>query len=92
MIPAPEQPKRRGRPTLAGESQSILTAPPVSADIVYARTTAGLSQEAAAELVGLSSRLSWWRAEMGTTQMDPARWALFLLATGQHPTLTLRPR
>lgn len=55
------------------------------AEILQARTAAGLSQSAAAALVHLSSGLRWSEYERGVRNIDPARWELFLLLTGQHP-------
>lgn len=46
----------------------------------------------AAELVGLGDKARWAEYERGARSPDAARWALFLLATGQHPTLQVCPR
>jgi transcriptional regulator with XRE-family HTH domain len=51
----------------------------------FARESAGLKQQEAAELVHLSAFQRWSEYERGVTPIDPARWALFLLLTGQHP-------
>ena len=63
------------------------------ADIRAAREAAGLSQTAAAKLIGRSLR-AWQAVEAGDRALDPAAWELFLLRTGQHPThkLIARPR
>lgn len=60
--------------------------------IKRAREAAGHSQEAAAHLVGFAGRLSWWRLENDKATLAPHLWALYLLATGQHPALVLTPR
>jgi len=54
--------------------------------ILAARTEAGITQAEAAALVGLADRRGWWRVESGAAPLQPAMWAMFLLATGQHPT------
>lgn len=59
------------------------------AEILQARTAAGLSQSSAATLVHLSSGLRWSEYERGVRNIDPARWELFLLLTGQHPRLSV---
>lgn len=57
-----------------------------SPDMVRAaRDASGLRQNEAAELVGLGTFQRWSEYERGVTPIDPARWALFLLLTGQHP-------
>lgn len=65
---------------------------PAPEAIKRAREAAGHSQEAAAHLVGLAGRLSWWRLENDKALLAPHLWALYLLATGQHPELVLTPR
>ena len=59
-------------------------APPPPDVIQGTRIDAKLTQQAAADLIGYSRR-GWQDAENGKTKMHPAAWALFLLATGQHP-------
>lgn len=56
-----------------------------------ARDAAGLSQAQAAELVGLGSKARWSEYERGVTGIDAARWAIFLLSTGQHPSVRVAP-
>lgn len=58
---------------------------PTPDDIHGARVKAKLTQQAAADLIGYSRR-GWQDAESGRNNMLPAAWALFLLATGQHPS------
>lgn len=65
---------------------------PSPTDITAARQEAGLSQAQAAELVGLGDKARWAEYERGARSPDAARWALFLLATGQHPHLTVSTR
>jgi DNA-binding XRE family transcriptional regulator len=58
---------------------------PTLDDIVGMRHNAKITQQQAADLIGYSRR-GWQDAENGKTKMHPAAWALFLLATGQHPS------
>ena len=44
-----------------------------------------LTQAEAAQACGLASALRWSEYERGVRSIDLARWAVFLLATGQHP-------
>lgn len=67
-------------------------ADPTPGEIAAARQAAGLSQAQAAELVGLGDKARWAEYERGARSPDAARWALFLLATGQHPILQVCPR
>lgn len=53
-----------------------------------ARETAGLSMEAAAALVGMAGRQSWYKIE-AQGWANSAAWALFLLSVGQHPAFTV---
>lgn len=66
--------------------------PPTVEQIAAARHAVGLSQAQAAELVGLGDKARWAEYERGARAPDAARWALFLLATDQHPTLQICPR
>lgn len=50
-----------------------------------AREHAGLRQQEAADLVHLGAFQRWSEYERGVQPIDLARWALFLLLTGQHP-------
>ena len=59
---------------------------PTPERIAAARAAAGLSQEAATLLVGQAGRAKWSDYEAGRSPLQAVRWALFLLATGQHPT------
>lgn len=70
----------------------LALAPPIPADVLAARQRSGLSQAQAARLAGLSDRARWAEYERGARQIDGARWALWLLATGQHPGAVARPR
>ena len=62
---------------------------PTSAELLAARLAAGLTQADAAALCGLGSAQRWSEYERGEGRIDLARWALFLLAVGQHPTARL---
>lgn len=64
---------------------------PTPDEIKASRAATGLSGEDAAALIGLSSRRDWWRYESGHTVMDPRSWALWLLATDQHPGYRAMP-
>lgn len=59
--------------------------PPTPDDIFGARLNAKLTQQQAADLIGYSRR-GWQDAENGKNKLHPAAWALFLLATEQHPS------
>jgi DNA-binding transcriptional regulator YiaG len=65
---------------------------PSPGDILSARRHAGHSQSQAARIVGLGSGMRWSEYERGTRRPEAARWALYLLATGQHPGFDLAPR
>jgi hypothetical protein len=57
-----------------------------------AREVAGHSQTQAALAVGLSTGMRWSEYERGVRQIDPTRWALYLLLTDQHPGLRVTRR
>jgi hypothetical protein len=59
---------------------------PKPREIQFARSNAGLSQEQAALLVHLAAPIRWSEYERGVRNIDLARWELFLIKTGQHPT------
>lgn len=61
-----------------------LTDPPPEM-VRKAREQAGLRQQEAAHLVHLAAFQRWSEYERGVQPIDPARWHLFLLLTGQHP-------
>jgi hypothetical protein len=65
---------------------------PSPGDILSARRHAGHSQSQAARIVGLGSGMRWSEYERGTRRPEVARWALYLLATGQHPAFAVAPR
>lgn len=68
----------------------LQSTPPATPELVrQARDLAGLSQADAAALVGLSDKARWAEYERGVRSPDVARWALFLLAVGQHPAASL---
>jgi transcriptional regulator with XRE-family HTH domain len=53
--------------------------------LAHARESAGLTQAQAAATVYLSGQTRWAEYESGARNIDPARYELFLLLTGQHP-------
>jgi DNA-binding XRE family transcriptional regulator len=65
---------------------------PLPEGIRAIRLKAGLTQAQAADLAGLASRSRWVEYENGIRSPDSARWELFLLKTGLHPKLEIRPR
>lgn len=72
----------------------LLTHTPTPAQVRASREAAGLSMDAAAALVGLPGRGAWWRMETETVHqrpIDPRLWALWLLATDQHPGYRAMP-
>ena len=58
---------------------------PTPAQVKQARETAGLTLKQAAALAGSPNARAWLRYESAERQMGVDRWALFLLALGQHP-------
>jgi hypothetical protein len=57
---------------------------PSPEELKESRHTAGLSQEAAANVVYYSA-VAWKKCEAGERRMHPATWELFRLKTGQLP-------
>lgn len=66
--------------------------PPGPDEIRAARAAAGLTQLQAADLAGLDRPMAWSDYECGRRKPDLARWALFLLAIGQHPRYAVARR
>lgn len=64
---------------------------PTPGDVISARQHAGQSQAQAAALVGLSGAYRWSEYERGVRVPELSRWALYLLATGQHPGASATP-
>jgi hypothetical protein len=60
--------------------------------VLQARRAAGHSQLQAAALVGLGHGQRWYEIESGKTPMDRMRWAMYLLAIGEHPALRVVSR
>lgn len=60
--------------------------------VLQARRAAGHSQPQAAALVGLGHGQRWYEIESGKAPMDRMRWAVYLLAIGEHPALRLVSR
>jgi len=67
---------------------NLLLPAPTPAAIAAARHAVGLSQTAAGALVGYTLR-GWQDAESGRRNISASAWALFLLATDQHPVRKL---
>ncbi len=70
----------------------LLAPAPAPAEVRAARLAAGLSQPQMAGVLGLHSHRTVQAWESGQNPVAPGLWALFLLATGQHPTHLLRSR
>ena len=58
---------------------------PTKEEVQEARRRANVSQERAAQLVGLTSHTRWSEYERGVRRMDPFRFELFKIKTNQHP-------
>lgn len=69
----------------------VATQPPPPEMILAARKQAGMTQEEAAKRVHLSTYRRWAEYERGAYNMDVARWELFLILTGLHPTYQTPP-
>jgi DNA-binding transcriptional regulator YiaG len=59
--------------------------------VLQARKAAGLTQELAGQILGRHNR-EWRKWESGTGGMQDWAYELFLLKTGQHPTMTMVAR
>lgn len=64
---------------------------PTPADIIQARQRAGHTAAQAAALVHSQRGQTWLDWEAGRRTMPGSAWELYLLLTGQHPTLQLMP-
>lgn len=64
----------------------LLLPAPTPAEVRAARAAAEHTQEQTAAAMGYRSKMRVSEIERGVADCDPARWALYLLATGQHPT------
>ena len=80
------QPRREARDAM---STPLIPAPDA---VRAARDAAGHSQSQAAKAVHLGDVARWSEYERGVRTIDAARWELYLLLTGQHPTLRVVPR
>ena len=60
--------------------------------VLAARTAAGQTQAEAAATIDMPRALRWSEIERGVARLDRARWALYLLATGQHPGMLVCSR
>ena len=63
---------------------TLLIDAPTPDQVKAARLAAELSQLEAGALIGRTGQ-DWYRYESGRRAMDPSTWALFMLATDQHP-------
>lgn len=70
----------------------LLLPTPTGAEIRAAREAAGHSQAQAAALMGYGRADRVSEPERDIRPIDPARWTLYLLATGQHPHYALSQR
>jgi predicted transcriptional regulator len=66
--------------------------PPTPEEIRASREAAGLTQEAAASLAGLSCQPRWAEYEAGRKRPSSTLWELWLLRVDQHPTHRMTPR
>lgn len=57
---------------------------PTPEGVAAIRERTGLTQAGAAELVYLTRLETWSEYERGVRPIEPARWELFLIKTGQH--------
>ena len=78
-----------GRPAAAPEALDLTAGVPEASPelVLAARKAAGHSQAQAAQLAGLGHGQRWYEIESGKTPMDRMRWAMYLLAIGEHPAL-----
>ena len=58
---------------------------PDPATVRAVREAAGLSQQAAAELVHMTTFQRWSEYERGIAGMHPSTWELFCIKVGRHP-------
>lgn len=66
--------------------------PPSPDEIRASRDAAGITQDAAARLIGLSSQSRWAEYEAGMKVPGAALWELWLLLVDQHPSMRLTRR
>lgn len=66
---------------------SILNLHPTPEELRALRRAAGISHSKAAALVHLGHGKRWHEYEAGSRNIDKARFELFLIKTGQHPTI-----
>ncbi|MDR0275946.1 MAG: helix-turn-helix transcriptional regulator [Burkholderiaceae bacterium] len=74
---------------MTANPDALIVAVPSPVEIKAVRERAGLSLKQAAALAGSPNGRAWLRYESAERQMGADRWALFLLATGQHPAYAL---
>lgn len=63
--------------------------PPTPEQIVGMRKSLGLTQSQMASILNLTNRQLIGDYEQGRKSPSPQTWTLFLLLTGQHPTLSI---
>lgn len=73
-------------------ARGLIQSAPTKIDVAQARERAGLTHRAMAELVGAKSARAWMLYESGDRAMGVDRWALLLLALGEHPNYRLTHR
>ncbi|MGP5057703.1 helix-turn-helix domain-containing protein [Psychrobacter celer] len=66
--------------------------PPTPEQIAELRAHLGLTQSQVAAVLDLTNRQLIGDYEKGRKSPNPQTWTLFLLLTGQHPTLKVNPR
>lgn len=62
--------------------------PPTAGQVTAVRQAAGLTQAKSAHLIHVAIR-TWKQYEAGDRTPHVALWELFLLKSGQHPTLAI---
>ena len=60
--------------------------------VLASRKTAGHSQHQAAMIAGFGHGQRWYEIESGKVPMDRMRWAMYLLAIGEHPSFRVVKR
>lgn len=74
-------------------SQILANLPEPTPELIRSmRLSAGLTQREAAAAVGLNETMRWSDYERNVHGISRQHWALFLLATGQHPQMRIAVR
>ncbi|MGP9830707.1 helix-turn-helix domain-containing protein, partial [Psychrobacter sp. AOP1-A1-60] len=71
---------------------NAIVEPPTPEQIKDFRERTNMTQDQAASLLGLSNKRLIADYETGVSSPNPQTWTLWLLLTGQHPTLKLSER